>query len=175
MKRGGEAALAGDKVRATFENLRGQTSGHASRLAGEGTSHIKPAGRITTRDDLDRADRLRTRLLRGVKRILGGGSARLDLRHVEVAREALLFAHVSELRILLVDIERLLRVSFLLRSLDRGEVRARHGSGEGLPRKFVVGFQSGAFSLRRSFFRANAPPHIGFPCRTGGDAIHPTL
>src|SRR5712671_3446795 len=175
MKGRGEAALAGDEVRATFENLRGQTSGHASRLAGEGASHIKPAGRITTRDDLDRADRLRTRLLRGVKRILGGGGARLDLRHVEVTREPLLFLDVGELRVLLVNIERFLRIGFLLRSLDRREVRARHGSREGLPRKFVVGFERGALSFRRSFFRANAPPHVGLPCGTGGDAIYPTL
>ena len=97
MKGSGEAALAGDEVRAAFEDLRGQTGGHGPRLAGEGTSHIKPAGRVAAGHDLDGADRLRPRRLCGVERILGGGGARLDLRNVEVAREALLFAHVSEL------------------------------------------------------------------------------
>src|SRR5207249_430795 len=113
-----EAALTCDEVRTAFEKLRGQTGGHAFRLPGEGTSHLKPARGIAAGDNFDRADRLRTRLLRGVERILGAGGTRLDLRHVEVAREALLFAHVGEFRILLVDTKCLLRVSFLLRGLD---------------------------------------------------------
>ncbi len=175
VKSSGEAALAGDEVRPAFENLRRQTGGHRPRLAGEGTSHIKSAGRVATGHDLNRANRLRPRCLCGVECILGGGGARLDLRHVEVAREALLFARVGEFRILLVDIECLLCVSFLLRGLDGREVRARHGSGQRLPGKFVVGFQRGAFSLGGSFFRANAPPHVGLPCSAGGDAIYPTL
>src|SRR5260370_13430466 len=101
MKGGGEAALTGDEVRATFENLRGQTSGHASRLAREGTSHIKSTGRITACDDLDRADGLRPRRLRGGEGILGGRRARLYLRHVEVPRQPLLLRPVREFPILL--------------------------------------------------------------------------
>src|SRR4029077_3102795 len=97
MKGSGEAALAGDEVRPAFEDLRGQTGGHAFRLTGEGTSHIKPAGRVATGHDLDGANRLRSRRLCGVKRIFGSRGARLDLRNVEVARKPLLFAHVSEL------------------------------------------------------------------------------
>ena len=97
MKGSGEAALTGDEVGTAFQDLRGHTGGHGSRLAGEGTSHIKPAGRVATGDDLDRADGLRPRRLCSVECILGGGGARLDLRHVEVTREALLLAHVSEL------------------------------------------------------------------------------
>src|SRR5438874_11118399 len=97
MKRGRETPLTGDEVGATFENLRGQTSGHASRLPGKRTSHIKPAGRITTRDDFDRADRLRTRLLRGVKCILSASRARFDLRHIKIAGEAVLLPHMREL------------------------------------------------------------------------------
>ena len=77
VKSGGEAALAGDEVRTAFEDLRGQTGGDGSRLAGERTSHIKSAGRIATGDDLDSANRLRPRRLCGVERILGGGGARL--------------------------------------------------------------------------------------------------
>ena len=97
MKGSGEPALAGDEIRPPFEDLRGQTGGYGPRLTGEGTPHIKPAGRVTTGHYLDRSDGLRPRRLCGVECILGGGGARLDLRHVEVAREALLFAHVSEL------------------------------------------------------------------------------
>src|SRR6188472_1145416 len=97
MKGSGEAALAGDEVRAAFEDLRGQAGGHGSWLTGEGTSHIKPGGGVATGHDLDGADGLRPRRLCGVERILRGGGARLDLRNVEVTREALLFANVSEL------------------------------------------------------------------------------
>src|SRR5216110_1921924 len=130
---------------------------------------------IATRDDLDRADCLRPCLLRGVECLLRAGRARPDLRNIKVAREPLLFAHVGELRILLVEIESFLGVGFLLRRLDGGEVRARHGSGEGLPRKFVVGFQRAAFSFCGGFFRANASPHICLPCGAGGYAIYPAL
>src|SRR6476469_8618474 len=97
MKCSGEPALAGDEIRTAFEDLRGHPGWHGSRLAGEGTSHIKPAGRVATGDDLDRADGLRPRRLCSVERIPSYGGARLDLRNVEVAREALLVAHVSEL------------------------------------------------------------------------------
>src|SRR4030095_14235548 len=55
MKRGGEAALAGDEVRPALEDLRGQTGGHGFRLAGEGTSHIKSAGRGAAPPQLDGA------------------------------------------------------------------------------------------------------------------------
>ena len=72
-------------------------------------------------DDLDRADGLRARGLRDVERVLRPGGARLDLRQFEVAREALLFAHIGELRVLLVELERLLRVRFLLRGFDGGK------------------------------------------------------
>src|SRR6516162_8139744 len=41
VKGSGEAALTGDEVGPAFENLRRQTCGHASRLAGERTSHVK--------------------------------------------------------------------------------------------------------------------------------------
>src|SRR3954452_5046836 len=53
VKRGGETALAGDEVWATFEDLRGHTGGNASWLAGERTSHIKFSGGIATGDDLN--------------------------------------------------------------------------------------------------------------------------
>src|SRR4029453_17215183 len=125
MKGSGEAALAGDEIRTAFEDLRGQTGGHGSRLAGEGPSHIKSAGRVTTGHDLDGANRLRARRLCGVERIPSYGGARLDLRNVEVARKPLLFAHVSELRTLLVNIERFLCVGFLLRFLDGEDVPPR--------------------------------------------------
>src|SRR5438067_11795114 len=75
VKSGGETALAGDEVRTAFEDLRRQTDGDTSRLAGERTSHIKFAGRIATGDDLNRADCLRPRGLGRVERILGGGVA----------------------------------------------------------------------------------------------------
>src|SRR5204862_8248405 len=175
MKSGGEAALAANEIRPALEDLRGQTGGHTSWLTGEGTSHIKPSGRIAAGYHLDRADGLRPRLLCSVQCIFGGGCARLDLRHVEVARKALLFAHVGEFRIILVDTECLLSVSFLLRGLDGGEVCTRYRSGERLSGKFVVGFQRGAFSLRVSFFRANAAPHVGLPGGASGEAIYPAL
>src|SRR5881392_1399063 len=108
MKSGCEAALAADEIRPALEDLRGQTGGHTSWLTGEGTSHIKPSGRVAAGYHLDRADGLRPRLLCSVQCIFGGGCARLDLRHVEVARKALLFAHVGEFRIILVDTECLL-------------------------------------------------------------------
>src|SRR5436309_13615559 len=117
-----ETALTGDEVRPAFENLRRQTGGHAFRLPGKGTSHVKPARGIATRDDLDRADCLRPCLLRGVECLLRAGGARPDLRNIKVAREPLLFAHVGELRILLVEIESFLRVGFLLRGLDGREI-----------------------------------------------------
>src|SRR4029077_7537132 len=97
MKSSGEAALTGDEVGPAFQDLRGQTGGHGPRLTGEGTSHIKRAGRVATGHDLDGANRLRPRRLCGVERIPSYGGARLDLRNVEVARKPLLFAHVSEL------------------------------------------------------------------------------
>src|SRR5206468_4505675 len=170
-----ETALTGDEVRPAFENLRGQTGRHAFWLSGEGTSHLKSARGVAARDDLDRADCLRPCRLRRVECILRGGGARLDLRHIKVAREPLLFPHVGELRVLLVEIESFLRVGFLLRGLNGREVRARYGSGERLPGKFVVGFQRGAFSFRGSFFRANTSPHVGLPCGASGDAIDPAL
>src|SRR5947207_4637964 len=175
MKGSGEPAFAGDEVRPAFEDLRGQTGWHGFRLPGEGTSDIKPAGWVAAGHDLNRADGLRPSRLCGVERILCGRGAGLNLRHVEVAGEALLFALVGEFRILLVDIERLLRVGFLLRGLDGREVRARYGGGEGLPGKFVVGFQRAAFCPRGSFFRANAPPHVRLPGGASGDAIYPAL
>src|SRR5437016_6487697 len=100
MKSGGEAALAADEIRPALEDLRGQTGGHTSWLTGEGTSHIKPSGRVAAGYHLDRADGLRPRLLCSVQCIFGGGCARLDLRHVEVARKALLRSeeHTSELQ-----------------------------------------------------------------------------
>src|SRR5207237_10309217 len=89
------------------------------------------------------------------------------------AREPRRCAHAGELGVLLVEIESFLRVGFLLRGLDGREVRARHGSGERLPGKFVIGFQSTAFSLGGGFLRANAPPNVGLPCGAGGDPIYP--
>src|SRR5438132_930001 len=160
MKSGGEAALAANEIRPALEDLRGQTGGHTSWLTGEGTSHIKPSGRVAAGYHLDRADGLRPRLLCSVQCIFGGGCARLDLRHVEVARKALLFAHVGEFRIILVDTECLLSVSFLLRGLDGGEVCTRYRSGERLAGKFVVGFQrdasTRAAAALRSGFRSTA-------------------
>src|SRR5262245_53186883 len=96
MKCGSEAALACNKVGPAFENLRRQTCGHSSRLAGERTSRVKTAGRIMAGDNFDRANRLRSHCLRCIKRILGAGSARLDLRHVELAREAVLLLYIRE-------------------------------------------------------------------------------
>ena len=96
MKGGGEAALARDEVRPAFENLRGQTGGHGFRLIGEGTSHVKFAGRISAGDNFDRADCLCPRLLRSVERLLRTGGARGDLRHVEIAREPLRFLHIGQ-------------------------------------------------------------------------------
>src|SRR3954463_7803476 len=96
---GGETALAGDEVRAAFEDLRRQTGRNTSRLAGKRTPHIKFAGRIATGDDLNSADCLRARRLRGIERILGGGGARRNLRYVEVTRKTLLFALLGEFRI----------------------------------------------------------------------------
>ena len=98
MKRGGETALGGDQIGPAFEHLRGQTGGHGSRLTREGAARRESAGGIMAGDDFDRADGLRARRLRDVERILRAGGARLDLREVEVAREALLFAHVGELQ-----------------------------------------------------------------------------
>src|SRR5438046_9468281 len=99
MKSGGEAALAANEIRPALEDLRGQTGGHTSWLTGEGTSHIKPSGRVAAGYHLDRADGLRPRLLCRVERILGAGGTRLELRHGEVARKARLFAHAGEFRI----------------------------------------------------------------------------
>src|SRR5947199_7699380 len=96
MKGGCETALTGDEVRPAFENLRRQTGGHAFRLPGKGTSHVKPARGIATRDDLDRADCLRPCLLRGVECLLRAGGARPDLRHIKIACEALLLLHIRE-------------------------------------------------------------------------------
>ena len=46
VKGGGETAFGGDDVGPAFEDLRGQTGGHGSRLAGKGTSRVesRPAG-----------------------------------------------------------------------------------------------------------------------------------
>src|SRR5262249_56049525 len=44
MKSGGEAALAGDEIRPSFEDLCGHAGGCASRFAGEGSPHIKFSG-----------------------------------------------------------------------------------------------------------------------------------
>src|SRR4029077_9345014 len=79
VKSGGETTRASDEVGTAFQDLRGHTGGHGSWLTGEGTSHIEPAGRVATGDDLDGADGLRPRRLCGVQCILGGGGARLDL------------------------------------------------------------------------------------------------
>src|ERR1700749_2092300 len=54
VKGSGEAALACDEVRSTFENLRRQSCRHGSRLSGERTSHVKTAGRVMARENLDR-------------------------------------------------------------------------------------------------------------------------
>src|SRR5262245_24317671 len=75
MKSGGEAALAGDEIRPSFEDLCGHAGGCASRLAGKGSPHIKFAGGIVACDDFDRADRLCPHLLRRVKCILCTGGA----------------------------------------------------------------------------------------------------
>src|SRR4029453_12391261 len=96
VKGSGETAFTGDEVGPAFENLRRQTGGHGSRLIRERTSHVKLAGRIMTRDDFNRADRLRPHLLCGVKRVLCGGGARRDLGHVKVTREPLLLLHIRE-------------------------------------------------------------------------------
>src|SRR5438046_8711896 len=141
MKSGGEAALAANEIRPALEDLRGQTGGHTSWLTGEGTSHIKPSSRVAAGYHLDRADGLRPRLLCSVQCIFGGGCARLDLRHVEVARKALVFAHVGEFRIILVDTACLLSVSFLLRGLDGCDVCSRLRLGEALCSTVVVVLQ----------------------------------
>src|SRR5512144_3113130 len=96
MESSGEAALAGDKVRPAFENLRRQTGGHSSWLAGERASHVKPAGRVMAGDNFDRANRLRSHLLCSVKRVLRAGGARFDLRHIKVTREAVLLLDICE-------------------------------------------------------------------------------
>ena len=75
VKRGSEAAIAGDEVRPALEDLRGQTGWHGFRLPGEGTSNIKSAGWVTAGHDLDRADCLRPSRLCGVERILCGRGA----------------------------------------------------------------------------------------------------
>ena len=49
-----------------------------------------------TGDNFDRANRLRPRLLRGVERILCARGARLNLRHIKIACEALLLLHIRE-------------------------------------------------------------------------------
>src|SRR5205814_6526739 len=131
MKSRSESALARDGVWPAFEGLRRQTGRHASRLTGERTSQVKSTGRVAAGHDFDCTYRLRSDCLCGVQRILGGGGARPDLRHIKVAGEALLFAHISEFCVLLVNIERLLRVAFLLCGFDSSEVRARDRSGEG--------------------------------------------
>src|SRR2546430_16692369 len=95
MKSGGEAALAADEIRPALEDLRGQTGGHTSWLTGEGTSHIKPSGRGAAGYHPHRPGGLRPRLLCSVQCIFAGRWARLDLRHVEVARKAPLFSHVG--------------------------------------------------------------------------------
>src|SRR3954462_1611335 len=63
---GGETALAGDEVRAAFEDLRRQTGGDASRLAGKRTPHIKPAGGVPTGDNFNSANCLRPGSLCGI-------------------------------------------------------------------------------------------------------------
>src|SRR5262249_24203924 len=118
MKSGGEAALAGDEIRQSLKDLCGHAGRYASRLAGKGSSHIKFAGGIMAGDDFDRADCLRSHLLRRVKSILSTGGTGFDLRHVEIARETVLFLYVCELRILIVNIQRRLRIGFLLRRFN---------------------------------------------------------
>ena len=152
MESGGETTFTGNEVRPAFENLRRQARRHGSRLVGKRASHVKPAGGIMAGDDFNRTDRLRPYLLRGVKCILRTGGTRLDLRYVEVTREAMLFLYVCELRILIVNIQRRLRIGFLLRRLNDGEIRTRDRSGERLPGKFIVGFERLAFSFGGSFF-----------------------
>src|SRR4030095_6450021 len=72
-KGSGEAALARDEVWPAFEDLRRQTGGHAFRLPGKGTSHIKPAGRVAAGHHLHRAGRLRPRGPGGGEGNLAGG------------------------------------------------------------------------------------------------------
>src|SRR5262249_59408283 len=93
---------------------------------------------------------------------------------IEVAGETVLFLYVRQIRILLINVERLLCVGFLLRRLDGGEIRARDRGCERLARKFVVGFQRLAVSSCGSFSRADPPPHIGFPCPAATPPLHPT-
>src|SRR5262249_3584345 len=175
MKCGGETALTCDEIWPALEDLRRQSSGHRSWLIRKGPSHIKLSGGIMAGDNFDRADRLRPHLLRGVKSILRTGGTRFDLRYVENPGDTVVFLDVCELRILTVNIQRRLRVGFLLRRFNDGEVGARDRSGERLPCKFVISFQRLAFSFCRSFFRANTPPHVGLPRRAAADAIYPTL
>ena len=163
MKGGRKTALSGDEIRPAFQDLRGQPGGHGARLSRERMARIEPAGGIVAGDNFDRADGLRPGRLRSVKCVLRPGRTRIDLCQVEVAREALFFAVLRELHILLVKIERILRVSLLLRGLDGREIGAGHGGGERLPGKFVIGFERTAFGLRGSLFRANPSPHIGLP------------
>src|SRR5262249_58951434 len=164
-----------DEIWPAFEDLRRQSSGHRSWLIRKGSSHIKLSGGIVAGDNFDCADRLRPHLLRGVKSILRTGGTRFDLRHVEIARETVLFLYVCELRILTVNIQRRLRVGLLLRRFNDGEVGARDCRCERLPCTFVITFHRLDFSFCRSFFRANTPPHVGLPRRAAADAIYPTL
>ena len=164
-----------DHIGPAFEQLRGQTGGHGSRLAGKGAARREPAGGIVTGDNFDRADGLRSRGLRDVERVLRGGGARLDLREVEVARVSLLLAHVGELRSFAVIAQCFLRIRGLLRSFDGGEIGARHRGGERLPGKFVVVRERIAFGLRGGLLRAHAAPHISFPRRADSEAIDPAL
>src|SRR5262249_61549417 len=83
MKCGGETALTCDEIWPALEDLRRQSSGHRSWLIRKGSSHIKLSSGIMAGDDFDRADRLRTHLLRGIKGILRTGGTGFDFFHVE--------------------------------------------------------------------------------------------
>src|SRR2546430_12597417 len=107
MKSGGEAALAADEIRPALEDLRGQTGGHTSWLTGEGTSHIKPSGRVAAGFHLDRADGLRPRLLCSVQWIFCRGCARPGLRHLPSHPQVLLLVPVAQIPIIPVATARL--------------------------------------------------------------------
>src|SRR5215470_12326412 len=96
VKGSGEAAFACDEVRSAFEELRRQTCRRGSRLAGERTSHVKSAGRVMAGDNFDRSNRLRAGLLCRIERIFRTGGPRFDLRHIKVAREAVLLLYIRE-------------------------------------------------------------------------------
>src|SRR5438067_13618947 len=103
MKSGGEAALAADEIRPALEDLRGQIGAHTSWLTGEGTSHIKPSGRVAAGYHLAVAVVLRLGRLRGVQGTFAAAGARLGPPHLHPARKPPSFAHGVAVLLTAVD------------------------------------------------------------------------